>query len=179
MLGKKALAIIVSVLMLASGIYLASTYSSAVKAQQVTNQGAIPILADSYQSIAFSPQSGGYYIFQASTDHGTIQGFLSPDNRTYGTWQNGTICPIQPLINGSSGETGGGFTGVRSEYFILLNPNALNEQVNYNVTYHWSSTNYTYLMAGIALIALAAITLCLTMLSNKLIGFKKTLKNPE
>ena len=36
MLGKKALAIIVSVLMLASGVYLASTYSSAVKAQQVT-----------------------------------------------------------------------------------------------------------------------------------------------
>jgi hypothetical protein len=136
MLDKKALALIVSLLMLVSGVYLAYTYSSVVHAQQVTSQDTLPVSANGYQSIAFSPQSGGYYIFQASTDKGAIQAFLNSENLTYGTWQNGTTCPIRPLINGSSGETGGQFSSVPSEYFIFSNPDSFNKQVNYSVTYH-------------------------------------------
>lgn len=177
--NKKMLTLIVCLVILASGVYLVHTYSNVIKAQNIINQGRLAISANSFQSIAFSPKSEGYYIFQASTDRGTIQAFLNTGNSTYGTWQNGTIDPLPPLINGSSGETGGGFCGALSEYFIISNPDSFNQQVNYKITYNWTYNNYFALLGGISFITISIVILVLTIFKNKLKNFNKALENQE
>ena len=182
--GRKSLVLAISLIMLTGGVLLAYTYSSIVKAQTIAAQGTVLVPANTCQSIVFTPQSGGYYTFQVSTNMGTIQAFLNSENRTYGTYQNGTTVPQRPLINGSSGETGGSWYYANSakpspEYFIFSNPNSFSEEVNYKVTHNWTYNNYFDLLAGIALTALGAILLVITLLQNKLRDFNKALENQE
>lgn len=173
--------------MLASGVFLAYTYSSPVKAQNVLAEGVLNVPANSYQSIVYVRSLSGDYYFQVDTDMGTIQAFFNTENSTFDTWVDGAShdiwnIPQRAAFNGSSGGFaqdiwGDGFPN--SEYLIFSNPDSFNKDVNYKVGYNWTYNNYFGLMAGIAITALGAIILFLTLLKNKLRDFNKALENQE
>jgi len=172
--------------MLACGVFLAYTYSSTVKAQQVTDEGTLTVPANSNQSIAFAPHLDGYYLFQVDTNKGTIQAYFNDENCTYRYWSNGTTFQVRPIFNGSSGLIPGGFSPafdtngkIEPEYLIFSNTDNFNKDVNYKATYYWTYTNNFYMIAGIVLTALGAIILFLTLLRNKLREFNKALENHE
>ena len=186
MLGKKTLVFIVSLIMLASGVFLTYTYSGPVEAKDALAQGTITVPANGYQSILYAESSSGNYYVQVDANKGTIQAFFNSENSTKATLPNGTIVdiwnlPFQVVFNGSSGEFCNPIIEEKasSEYVFLSNPNSFSEVVSYSVWRSWTYNNYFGLLAGISLISLGTVMLFLAAFKNKLRDFNKALENQE
>ena len=186
MLGKKALVFIVSLIMLASGVFLTYTYSGPVEAKDALAQGTITVPANGYQSILYAESSSGNYFVQVDANKGTIQAFFNSENSTIATMPNGTIVdiwnlPFQVVFNGSSGEFCNPIIEEKasSEYVFLSNPNSFSEGISYSVWRSWTYNNYFGLLAGISLISLGTVMLFLVALKNKLRDFNKALENQQ
>jgi len=183
---RMALALVVAVVMVVLGGFLAVTYSNIVEAQNVIGEGTITVPANDYRAISYQVSAEGVYAIQLDVDRGTIQGFHSGDGSIFLHWSNGTIQDMRdctpPTFNGSSGLTGGYYGGDGSpnmEYLMLSNVDAYDKQVQYTVTYRWTYYNYFAMVAGITLLSVGAITLALTLLKNKLHNFNKALENQQ
>ncbi len=182
MLGRKPLVVIIALIMLASGIFLTYTYSSQVEGKEFWERGFLTVLANGNQSIIFLTGSPGLYHIQVEAERGTIETFFNITN----TW-GGKSPPPLLVFNGSSGQ----FTynlqasnpnvvgSPNAGYIIFSNPDSFNEVISYSIIRTWPYNNYFYLMAGVALTALGAIILFLTLLKNKLKDFNKALENQE
>jgi len=186
MFPKKTLPLVLSLTMLASGVFLTYAYSGPVKARNVLAQGTITVPANGYKSIVYVRSSSGDYYFHVDTNIGVIQAFFNIENSTKITWTNGTLLDIRDIpsnivFNGSSGEFAYGLTQERasSEYLFFSNPDSFSKEVTYSVTYNWTYNNYFGLLAGISLIALGAIVLFLVMFKNELRNFNRALENQE
>jgi hypothetical protein len=186
MFCKKTLTLVLSLIMLASGVFLTYAYSNPVEARDVLAQGTITVPANGYQSIVYVRSSSGEYYFQVDTNIGIIQAFFNTENSTKITWTNGTLLDIRSIpsniaFNGSSGEFAYGLTQERasSEYLFFSNPDSFSKEVTYSVTYNWTYDNYFGLLAGISLIAFGAIVLFLVVFKNKLRDFNRALENQE
>jgi hypothetical protein len=186
MSGKKTLALIASLLMLTSGVFLTYTYSGPVKATDVLAQGVLIVPANGYQSIVYVRSSSGEYYFQVDTNIGTIQAFFNGENSTKITWTNGTQLDMRDIpsfmvFNGSSGEFAYGLTQEKpsSEHLLFSNPDSFSKEVTYSVTYNTTYNNYFGLLAGISLVSMGAIALLLMAFKNKLRDFNKALENQE
>jgi hypothetical protein len=186
MSGKKTLALIAFLLMLASGVFLTCTYSGPVKATDVLTQGAVTVPGNGYQSILYVRSSSGEYHFQVDTSIGTIQAFFNGENSTKITWINGTQLdmrgiPLYAAFNGSSGEFAYGLTqdNPSSEYLIFSNSESFGKEVTYSVWRSWSYNNYFGLFAGIALISIGTLALFLLAFKNNLRDFNEALENQE
>lgn len=179
---KKALTVIVSLLMLVSGVFLAYTYSSPVQAQNTVAKGSVYVPAGSHQSIIYSENQAGIYYFQIDPDNGTVQVYINDENSTVNYWQNGTECPKTPDFNGSSGQFGWNIIGgtfPNTRYLVFSNPDSYNKNITYEVSCHYTYNNNFGLMAGIAFTAVGAIAFFLTLLKDKLWDFNKALDNQE
>ena len=186
MLRKKALVFILSLIMLASGVFLSYAYSGPVEAKDALTQGTITVPANGYQSILYVESSSGSYYVQVDANKGTIQAFFNSENSTKATLPNGTIVdiwnlPHQVVFNGSSGEFCNPIIEEKagSEYVFLLNPHSFSEGVSYSVWRSWTYNNYFGLLAGISLISLGTVMLFLVVFKNKLRAFNKALENQE
>lgn len=186
MSGKKTLALIASLLMLALGGFLTYTYSGPVKATDVFAQGVLTVPANGYQSIVYVRSSSGEYHFQVDTNIGTIQAFFNNENSTKSTWTNGTQLDMRDIpscivFNGSSGEFAYGLTQDKpsSEYLFFSNPDSFSKEVTYSAWRSWTYNNYFGLSAGIALISIGTIALFLLAFKNKLRDFNIALENQE
>lgn len=186
MTRRKTLALTISLIMLASGVFLTYAYSDPVKAIDALAQGTITVPANGYQSIVYVRSSSGNYYFQVDTNIGTIQAFFNLENSTKIIWTNGTLLDIRDIpssiaFNGSSGEFGYGLTQDRasSEYLFLSNPDSFSKEVSYSVWRSWTYNNYFGLLAGISLISLGTIVLFLAIFKNKLRDFNKALEKQE
>jgi len=186
MTRKKALVLVVSVILLVFGVYLANTYSSPVNAQVTLAHGIVNVPAKNYNSIAYVEGSAGIYLIQISSDKGTVQAFENGENSTFMHWSNGTVTDIRswsrPDINASSGQTGVDFVNSgppTTVYLILSNIDSYSKNVSYIVTYSWTYSNNFAYIAGVALTAIGAILLAITLLGNKLRAFNRALENQE
>ena len=183
---KRALVLAVALLMIGLGGFLAVTYSNPVEAQIGLEHGALNIPANSWQPLAIVENWAGDYLIQISTDKGTIQAFHSDDGTIIGHWSNGTEYDVRdayyPNFNGSSGLTGTSITGDNfpvTQYLVFSNVDDFSKNVDYQISYHNTYNNYFAMMTGIALTIAGAITLCLTVLKNKLKDFNVALENQE
>ena|SRR5208283_1491222 len=181
MSGKKTLAIIVSLIILASGVFSMYTYSGSVKARANIDRGVLPVASDGFQSINFQANSAGMYYIQINASAGAITAFFNVKNLT-DAWISGQSLPSILVFNGSSGQ----FTYYSQPnslpnkgYIIFSNPDSFNKEVSYNIYRAWTYNNYFALITGIALTALGAIIIFLTLLKNKLKDFNKALENQE
>jgi hypothetical protein len=186
MTRKKALALLVSVMMIVFGVCLAHTYSSSVNAQVTLAQGTVNVPANNCQSIAYAVKSAGIYTVNISTDKGTIQAYQNGENSTFLHWSNGTDTDIRswsrPDINDSSGQTGMNLLTNSPQYFeyvILSNNDSYSKNVSYKVTYNWTYSNNFAYIAGVALTAIGAILLAITLIGNKMQAFNRALENLE
>ncbi len=186
---KKALILIVSMLLVASGIYIANAYSGPVEGQSIVNQGAVSVPAHGCYPLACVINQAGTYIIQLDVDRGTIQSFYSGNNSTIGYWSNGTQFDIRdeymPSFNGSSGMSGSyaidGEANVfpYTQYHILSNVDDYSKNVTYQTTIHWTYNNYFAMMTGIAMLVFGVIAFVLTLLKGKLKDFNKALEKSE
>ncbi|MGB9693938.1 MAG: hypothetical protein ACPLYF_03755 [Fervidobacterium sp.] len=183
---KKTLAPIISLLMLASGVFLTYTYSGPVEARDVLAQGTVTVPANGYQSIVYARSSSGNYFFQIDTDTGIIQAFFNTENSTMVTWTNGTLLdmrdiPSYAVFNGSSGIFAYGLTqeSPSSEYLLLSNPDSFDKEVSYRIWRSWTFENYFGLLVGISLVSVATIMLFQLIFKEKLKDFNKALESPE
>lgn len=186
MTRKKALALLISVMMIVFGVYLAHTYSSSVNAQVTLAQGTVNVPANNWQSIAYAVKSAGIYTVNISTDKGIIQVYQNGENSTFMHWSNGTDTDIRswsrPDINASSGQTGINLLTNSPQYFeyvILSNNDSYSKNVSCTVTYNWTYSNNFAYIAGVALTAIGAILLAITLIGNKMQAFNRALENQE
>ncbi len=184
--GRKVFALVASVLILAGGIYLWHTYSNPVEGQNTLEHGTVTVPPNDYKSIDYQISAEGTYIIQLNVDRGTIQAFHSGDGTPFAHWGNGTTFDERtftpPVFNASSGLTGGCYGGdfkPYTEYLLLSNVDSYSKQVQYEVDYRWSYSNYFAMMAGIALAAFGAITLVLTLFRDRLRNFNRALENQQ
>jgi hypothetical protein len=184
--GKKVLVFIVSLIILASGVFLTYTYSGPVEAKDVLAQGTITVPANGLQSICYTESSFGNYYVQVDANKNTIQAFFNNENSTKAILSNGTIVdiwnlPYKVVFNGSSGEFCNPIIEEKasSEYLFLLNPNSFSEVVSYSVWRSWTYNNYFGMLTGISLISLGMVMLFLVAFKNKLRDFNKALENQE
>ena len=184
--GKKTLTLILSLIILASGVFLTYTYSGSVKAKDSIAQGTITCQRG-YQSILYAESSSGDYWVQVNANKGTIQAFFNTENSTKATLPNGTVvdiwnAPHQVVFNSSSGEFCNPIVEEKpsSEYLFLSNPNSFSEVVSYSIWRSWTYNNYFGLLTGVTLISLGLIVLFLAVFKNKLRkNFNKALENQE
>jgi hypothetical protein len=178
--NKKVVMLIVSVILLASGLWAANTFSAPVEAQETTAKGTVPLSAYGQQGISFQQGQSGYYYFQIDANVGSVLVF-SGENSTVDYWPNGTAFPKRPDFNGTSGQFAWGMFGDSSQavtyYLTFLNPDGISKEVNYEISHHWTYSNYIGLTAGIASAAAGALLFGLTLLQNKLRNFNKALEN--
>jgi len=186
MFHKKPLTFVLSLIMLASGVFLTYAYSGPVKAIDVLAQDTITVPANDYQSIVYVQSSSGNYYFQVDTKIGIIQAFFNTENSSKITWNNGTLLDIRSIpsciaFNGSSGEFGYGLTqdSASSGYLFLSNTDSFSKEVSYSIWRGWTYDNYFGLLAGISLISLATIVVFLAVFENKLRDFNKALEKQE
>ncbi|MGD6933507.1 MAG: hypothetical protein ACQCN5_04800 [Candidatus Bathyarchaeia archaeon] len=182
---KKGLALLVSLLMLAGGLFLADTYNKPVEAQNLIDQGTVNVPANGYYPLGYIVSQDGNYMVQFNVDRGAIQAFHSSDGSVIGYWGNGTAYDIRsqyyPSFNGSSGITGSYYLieNPYKTYYILSNTDNYSKNVTYEITYNWTYNNYVAMMAGIAITIFGCITFVLTLLKGKLKNFNKALDNQE
>jgi hypothetical protein len=183
---RMALALVVAVVMIVLGVFLAVTYSNIVEAENLVDKGTITVPANDYKPLSYQVSADGAYAIQLDVDKGTIQGFYSSDGSIMLHWSNGTTQDRRltdpPTFNGSSGMTGGYYNGDHyptTRYLVLSNVDSYDKQVQYTVTYHWTYYNYFAMIAGITLFSSGAIVLALTLLKNRLHNFNKALENQQ
>ena len=186
MFNKKAFTVILSLIMLFSGVFLTYTYSGTVEAKDALAQGTITVPANRLQSICYTESLSGNYYVQVDANKGTIQAFFNSENSTKATLPNGTIVdiwnlPFQVIFNGSFGEFCHPINEEKasSEYLFLSNPNSFSEVVSYSIWRSWTYNNYFGLLTGVTLISLGLIVLFLAVFKNKLRNFNKALENQE
>jgi hypothetical protein len=183
---KMLFVLLVSLLMVASGVFLADTFSRPVEAQTVLAEGTINVPTDGYPAIVYSRSASGIYLFHIKTDKGTIRAFHRSENSTKTTWMNGTELDIRDIpdyqnFEGSSGDFGysGYLEKPDSEYLLLSNEDSFSKNVSYKVSFRWTYDNYFAMMAGIALGIFGAIAFVLTLLKHKLRDFNRALETQE
>ncbi len=183
---KMLFVLLVSLLMLASGVFLADTFSRPVETQTVLTEGTINVPADGYQAIVYSRSASGIYLFHIETDKGTIRVFHRSENSTKTTWMNGTELDIRDIpdyqsFEGSVGDFGysGSLEKPDSEYLLFSSDDSFSKDVSYKVSFHWTYNNYFAMMAGIALAIFGAIAFVLALLKHKLRDFNRALETQE
>lgn len=178
--NKKLAMLSISVILLASGLWAANTFSAPVEAQETTAKGAVPLSAYGQQCISFQQCQSGYYFFQIDATVGSVLVY-SGENSTVDYWSNGTAFPKMPDFNGTSGQFAWGMFGDSSQavthYLTFLNPDGISKEVSYEISRHWTYSNYIGLTAGIASAAAGALLFGLTLLQNKLRNFNRALEN--
>jgi hypothetical protein len=185
---KKALTLLLSLLMFAGGLFLADAFSGQVEAQNVIDHGVVAVPANDYFSLGYVISQSGDYLAQFNVDRGTIQAFHSGDGSVFSHWGNGTDFDIRdesyPSFNGSSGLTGNGVIGDESAfpyttYYVLSNVDDYSKNVTYEISYRFTYNNYVAMMSGIALAIFGGLAFILTLLKGKLKDFNKALDNQE
>lgn len=183
---KKALALIVSLIILVSGGFLASIYSNPIEAQKIISKGTVDVSANDYYPLPCYVEKDGGYILEFDVDKGSIQLFHSGDNSTISHWSNGTEFDIRntnpPIINSPSGQIGCSFGTAGNpytQYYILSNTDDYSKEVTYEFTYHWTYNNYFAMIAGIAFAIFGLIAFPVIMLKGKLGNFNSALDNKE
>ena len=170
--------LVASLIMLILGAYLTYNYSRPVQEKIMSAQSTVNVPGNEYRVIDFKFSYSGFYYAQVSVTNGTVKVYSSNVNTTE-VMTNGT-----PIIANNSVDGRFLFQYVGGEilstgYIFLSNPNSFTETVRYNVYYNLTYNNYFALLAGIALIPLAIITLLLSIFKNKLSSFNKALENQE
>lgn len=179
--GKKIVTLAISVILLASGLWAANTFSGPVQAQETIAKGIVPVSANGQQCTTFTQSQSGDYYFNIEANMGTIIVYSNSENSTVDYWPNGTVCPKRPEFNGTSGMfcwgVFGDFDQPVTQYLVFLNPDGISKEVSYEITRQWTYSNYIGLTAGIAAAAAGALLFGLTLLQGKLKNFNKALEN--
>jgi hypothetical protein len=179
--NKKLAMLAISIILLASGLWAANTFSSPVEAQETTAKGAVPLSPYSQQCISFQQTQSGTYFFQIDASVGSVLVYSGGENSTVDYYSNGTAFPKRPDFNGTSGQFAWGMFGDSSQsvthYLTFLNPDGISKEVTYEVSRHWTYSNYIGLTAGIASAAAGALMFGLTLLKDKLKNFNRALDN--
>jgi nitrate reductase gamma subunit len=64
-----------------------------------------------------------------------------------------------------------------THYLTFLSPDGISKEVTYDISRHWTYSNYIGLTAGIAAVAAGALMFGLMLLKDKLRNFNKALEN--
>jgi hypothetical protein len=180
--GKKAIPLLIAIILLAGGLWAANTYSHPLQGQETVSKGTIPLAANGQQCITYQEQTGDYTV-QVDAGIGFVEIYFNDKNGTVGYWQNGTTVPMAPHFNGTSGQF---TTSVWVEekqhitrYIVFYNPDATSKDVSYDISRYMTYNNYFGLTAGIAAVSAGAIALALVLLQDKLRNFNRALDNQE
>jgi hypothetical protein len=178
---KRIVILLFALLLIVAGLLAANTFSGVVEGKEIIAKGAVNVAANGQQCVIYQEcQSGDYYV-DINAKIGAVEVYLSSDNSTVNYSPNSTQCNRTPEFNGTSGRFIWGVVGSYSQpvtrYLVFLNPDGACKDVSYEISRHWTYTNYIYLTAGIAAAAAGFLLFALAVLQEKLRGFNIALKN--
>lgn len=183
-ISAKRLAILLfSILLIAAGLLAANTFSGIVEGKEIVTKGAVNVAANGQQCVIFQERQSGDYYVDINAKTGAVEVYLSSDNSTLNYLFNSTQCLRVPEFNGTSGRFIWGVAGSYSQpvtrYLVFLNPDEVGKDVSYEISRHWTYTNYIFLAAGIAAAAAGFLLFALALLQDKLRNFNRALENRE
>lgn len=168
-------------MLIAAGLLAANTFSGIVEGKETVTKGAVNVAANGQQCVIFQERQSGDYYVDIQTKTGAVMVYLTSDNSTVNYSPNSTECPRVPEFNGSSGRFIWGVAGSYSEpvtrYLVFLNPDGACKDVSFEISRHWTYTNYICLTAGIAAAAAGFLLFALALLQEKLRNFNTALGN--
>jgi hypothetical protein len=175
---RRALSLLVAVVLLVVGLYAADIFSGNLEVKTVIAEGSVWVPANSYNCTKYQEAESGKYYFEVKTENTRVKVYINDENSTGHSW-NGTETALSPSFFGISGEFSVNLVGELSSpitgYLVFSNPEASGTEVHYEVSRHYTYNNYIALSAGIALAAAGAILLGLTILGDRLREFNRAL----
>lgn len=178
---RRALSLLVAVVLLVIGLYAADVFSGNLQVKNVIAEGTVLVSANSHNCTGYQEAEPGIYYFEVKSNGGAVRAYINDENATTYSWSNETTCSLNPSFFGTSGEFSVSLVGELSSpitgYLVFSNPEASNTEVSYQVSRHYTYNNYIALTAGIALSAAGAILLGMGLLGDKLREFNRALDN--
>jgi hypothetical protein len=177
---RRALSLLVAVVLLVIGLYAADIFSGNLEVKTVIAEGKVWVPANSYNCTKYQETESGKYYFEVKTENNPVKVYINDENSTGASW-NGTESALSPSFFGTSGVFSvnlvGEFTAPITGYLVFSNPEASDLEVSYEVSRHYTYNNYIALAAGIAVAAAGAILLGMGLLGEKLRDFNRALDN--
>jgi hypothetical protein len=175
---RRALSLLVAVVLLVVGLYAADIFSGNLEVKTVIAEGKVVVPANSYNCTKYQETEAGKFYFEVKTENNPVKVYINDENSTGHSW-NGTETTLSPSFFGTSGVFSvslvGELTAPITGYLVFSNPEASDMEVSYEVSRHYTYNNYIALTAGIALAAAGAILLGMGLLGGKLREFNRAL----
>jgi hypothetical protein len=177
---RRALSLLVALVLLIVGLYAADIFSGNLEVKTVITEGKVWVPANSYNCTRYQEKESGIYYFEVKAQNSPIKAYINDENTTGYFWSNKTSSLSASFV-GTSGEFSislvGELTTPITGYLVFSNSEPSNTEVSYEVSRHYTYNNYIALSAGIAMAAAGAILLALTVLGDKLREFNRALDN--
>jgi hypothetical protein len=175
---RRALSLLVAVVLLVIGLYAADIFSGNLEVKTVISEGKVWVPANSYNCTKYQETESGKYYFEVKTENSPVKVYINDENSTGTSW-NGTESALLPSFFGTSGVFSvnlvGELTAPITGCLVFSNPEVSDVEVSYEVSRHYTYNNYIALSAGIAVAAAGAILLGFALLGNRLREFNRAL----
>jgi hypothetical protein len=176
-LSKRVFMVTIALTMIASGVFLATTYSQRFTSEEKAATFSLAVPAGACISEHISYNVTGFYALILKVNSGSMNSTVlsEPD---FAEFSSGQYEPYWSAWRGYYSMSGSFGDSLEPAYLVLSNPQALDKEVSVEVHRYWEDYNYLGLIGGVLLFAAGAGTFYFAN-RQQIASFNRALENQE